>query len=219
MGEPIETGSKSGPPGPGTSAEVLEDLWSGPFGDAYIDRNREIGTRCDFWADLLRRIQPRGVLEVGCNIGGNIACIDGKAELTVGIDVNVRALRLLRGELGTPALRASGRAIPFADSAFDLVLTAGVLIHVDDATLPAVLAEMLRCSGRYVLMAEYFAPEKVEVRYRGQRGALFKRDFGALLEQVGGSLDLRERGELGEAAGFDNATYWLYEKSRPTSEA
>lgn len=208
----METAPDESAPPAAPAAAALEGLWSGPFGDAYIDRNRDFGSRCNFWAGLLERFPCRRALEVGCNIGGNLTWIQPETELALGIDVNVRALRLLHRSLGTAAVRASGRAIPFCDDAFDLVVTAGLLIHIDDAALPEVFAEILRCSSRYVLMAEYFAPEKTEVPYRGQPGALFKRDFGRLLEEAEGTLELRERGELDHSDGFDRATYWLYEK-------
>src|SRR4051812_21523416 len=53
-----------------SEAERLEALWSGKFGDEYVDRNLgAYGKRRDYWTSLLAAIQPASVLEVGSNVG------------------------------------------------------------------------------------------------------------------------------------------------------
>ena len=65
----------------------------------------------------------------------------------------------------------------FRDREFDLTFTMGVLIHVPPDDLPRVMAEILRCSRRYILCGEYHAVEPTEVRYRGRSRALCARDL------------------------------------------
>ena len=98
------------------------------------------------------------------------------------------------------------------DRWFDLVFTMGVLIHQPPETLPMVMAEIVRCSNRFVLCGEYFSPEPTEVAYRGETGALFKRDFGGLYQQMFPELSLRKKGFLSKAEGWDDVTYWAFEK-------
>lgn len=84
----------------------------------------------------------------------------------------------------------------------------GVPIHQPPATLPLVMSEMARSSRRWVLCGEYFADQPEEVSYRGHDGALFRRDYGRLFPE----LQLREQGFLGKNQGWDNVTWWLFEK-------
>ena len=200
-----------------SEARRLEELWAGEFGDAYVDRNRvPAEQRMPFWRDVLAEFPCRRVLEVGCNLGGNlgpIARLMHPADM-FGVDVNEKALEVLRASLPrVNAVRASARDLPFRDAWFDLTFTMGVLIHQPPEVLPAVMAEIVRCSRRYVLCGEYFAETPTEVAYRGQTGALFKRDFGSLYQQLFPELKLRKRGFLTKDAGWDDVTYWVFEKT------
>lgn len=199
-------------------AARLEQLWSGPFGDAYVERNRAAGDpRAPFWHRLLARCTPRHVLEVGCNVGANLRWIlppgAGREPFACGIDVNVMALGELRRALpAAHAVRAAAGTLPFRDRQFDLTLTLGVLIHQPESALEQVMAEVARCSARYVLCGEYFAEETTEVPYRGQTGALFKRDYGAFYPRIAPELVLCEQGFLGRDEGWDDVHWWLFER-------
>jgi pseudaminic acid biosynthesis-associated methylase len=155
-------------------------------------------------------------LEVGCNIGANLECLQ---ELVPdrniwGIEVNERALQQLRSRLpGVNALWGVGRDLPFRDCRFDLYFTMGVLIHQPAESLLTVMSEVVRCSRRWVLCAEYFAEDTVEVPYRGPSGALFKRDYGRIYRERFPHLRERKRGFLGRDAGFDDVTFWVFEKA------
>ena len=197
-------------------ATRLEQLWAGDFGDAYVDRNRDAGApREPFWRELLVDLQPRRVLEVGCNVGANLRWIANHLPPhdVYGIDINDGAVMELHRALPrVNAIVTPARELPFRDAWFDLVFTMGVLIHQPETTLPLVMSEIVRCSRRYVLCGEYFAEEPVEVPYRGQRGALFKRDFGGLYLKLFPELELRARGFLGRDDGWDDVTCWVFEK-------
>lgn len=201
-----------------SDATRLEGLWRGEFGDAYTDRNRAAWEkREEFWRAIMDDFPARRVLEVGCNLGANLHWIESHPTpvMVCGVDVNCNALRRLRAALpGVGALAATGRELPFRDGEFDLVFTMGVLIHQPPNTLPAVMTEIVRCADRYVLCGEYYAAEPTEVPYHGQRSALFKRDFGGLYQQLFSDLRLRRQGFLSRADGWDDVTYWIFEKSR-----
>lgn len=197
-------------------ASRLESLWSGEFGDAYVDRNLgAYASREPFWRQMIEKVSPSRVLEVGCNVGGNLRWIAPSlaAGATAGIDVNLKALSALRTEFPeVNAILGSARELPFKDGWFDLVFTMGVLIHQPEDSVLDVMSEMARCSSRYVLCGEYFAAETTEVAYRGVAGALFKRDYGKAFVEVDPSLTLIETGHLTAAEGFDDITWWLFEK-------
>jgi pseudaminic acid biosynthesis-associated methylase len=198
-------------------AARLEALWAGDFGDEYVDRNIEAAHgRQAFWSDLIGRHSVESALEVGCNVGANLRWI---AELlgvdrVAGVDVNAKALALLAQHVpGVDARLAAGRELPFRNDSHDLVFTMGVLIHQAEDELRNVMAEIVRCSSRLILCGEYYSGDDVEVPYRGESGALFKRDFGG--RYLGWFPQLREveRGFLPRAEGpWDDLTYWVFEK-------
>ncbi len=197
-------------------AERLEKLWSGEFGNAYVDRNSGPDTRGPFWRQLLERYPVERVLEVGCNIGGNLQWIVEKvpARQVYGIDVNEKALAIVRNRLQVNVTWSVARELPFRNGWFDLTFTAGLLIHQPEEVMKDVMSEVVRCSRRYVLCLEYFAKETVEVPYRGQTGALFKRDYGRIYAESFPALTQRESGFLGKDQGWDDVTWWLFEKVR-----
>jgi pseudaminic acid biosynthesis-associated methylase len=195
----------------------LEGLWQGDFGDAYVDRNIDAGgNRGQFWHDVLNRFPAPRVLEVGCNIGANLRWIAEKIppQAVYGVDINIKALDILhQRHPAVNALYSPARELPFRDRWFDFVFTMGVLIHQPDSTLPLVMAEIVRCSSRFIFCGEYFAETPTEVFYREQYGALIKRDFGRIYQELFPQLALREKGFLSRAEGWDDVTYWVFEKT------
>jgi spore coat polysaccharide biosynthesis protein SpsF len=199
-----------------SEAKRLEQLWNGEFGDAYVERNRAASQhRAPFWRSLLTEFPARTALEVGCNIGANLIWV---AEVlppreVYGVDINEKALQQLRASVPTVnALWGRARELPFRDGWFDLAFTMGVLIHQPPEVLPLVMGEIVRCSRRWVLCGEYYSEEPTEVPYRGQSGALFKRDFGGMYQALFPELVLRKRGLLSRDEGWDDVTYWVFEK-------
>jgi pseudaminic acid biosynthesis-associated methylase len=197
-------------------AERLESLWRGEFGNAYVERNAALDERrAAFWRSLIEARPIRTTLEVGCGQGGNLRPISAIIEPgnVSGIDVNGEAIKRARlNAPGTNVVHSVARDLPFESGRFDLVYTVGVLIHQPDETLAEVMAEIVRCSRRYVLWIEYFAPEAVEVPYHGIPGSLFKRNYGALYAAQFPDLSVRSEGFLSPDEGFDRATWQLLEK-------
>jgi len=201
---------------PLSESKRLESLWSGDFGDAYIERNRAAGnTREAFWQKVLADLQAQTVLEVGCNIGPNLRWIAAlrPPQQVYGVDINLKALSELRRTLSdVNAMWSTGRELPFRDRWFDLVFTMGLLIHQAESALPLVMAEIVRCSRRYVMCGEYFAEQTTEVPYRNQCGALFKRNYGRIYQKLFPGLRLLRQGFLSRDGGWDDITYWIFEK-------
>lgn len=196
----------------------LEELWAGQFGDAYVDRNANTAVgRMPFWQQLFARCPAQSVLEVGCNIGANLESITRivPPSQVFGIDVNDKALEQLRGRLpGVNGIWSVARDLPFRDRRFDLVFTTGVLIHQPPEQLPLVMAEIVRCSNNYVLCGEYYSEEPTEIPYRGETGALFKRDFGSLYRQLFPELELLWQEFYGKEQGWDDVTFWMFRRTR-----
>ena len=204
-----------------TEARRLEELWAGSFGDAYLARNLAAGAgRGEFWDSLLQAFPVRSVLEVGCSGGANLQWIAAKCEVAHGVDVSRRALEVLsRAVPAAKGFLAEAQSLPFPGAAYDLVFTAGVLIHQPESSLVRVMSELVRVSCRYVLSLEYAAAETEPVPYRGQDDALFRRNYETLYREWFPQLRLVKRGFLPASSGWDDVTWWLFEKPQQSSVA
>lgn len=191
------------------------DAWKGDFGTAYTDRNQvDWRKRVPAFREIASGLSLKRVLEGGCNRGHNLIALRealGPAVEVVGVEPNEHA-RGLATAAGVHAVAGDLLALPFAAGEFDLTFTAGVLIHLAAADLPRAIAELHRCSRRYVLAIEYYAPEDTTVTYRGSDSLLWKRDFLAHYRRAFPDLKLAASGKLNEAGVWDDCTWWLLEK-------
>ena len=198
--------------------------WQGCLGDEYVERNDyaewKIGPGVEAFRRILGRLKIKSVLEIGSNIGLNLIYIDklfrGDVEL-YAVEPNQRAFNKLLSQTQIKirsAWNCDAFQLPLADSSMDLVFTAGVLIHIAPDDLGRATNEIVRVARKYVLCIEYFSHTPVEVPYRGQRGLLFKRDFGALYMDGFPELKCLDYGFLWqrEFRIFDNLNWWLFEK-------
>jgi pseudaminic acid biosynthesis-associated methylase len=170
--------------------------WQSDFGRAYTDRNsltpealdvlyrknygigrRELNLR--FLADIPRDAR---ILEVGCNEGNQLCELREMGfQHLYGIEIQDYALRKARARLENAQLaQATAFEIPYPDGFFDVVFTSGVLIHIAPADLPKALREIHRCAGGFIWGFEYYAPQQIEVGYRGHQSLLWKADFARL---------------------------------------
>jgi pseudaminic acid biosynthesis-associated methylase len=197
-------------------AERLERLWSGDFGVAYADRNLILGERrAIFWDRLLEKYPIRSVLEVGCGQGANLRPIASRLRPADvwGVDLGAVALERARDNApGVNVVLAGARELPFRDRFVDLAFTCGVLIHQPEESLAKVIDEVVRCSARYVLWIEYFAPRTEEVPYHGEAGALFRRDYGRIYAELHPELRVVDGGYGEREIDFDRATWQLLER-------
>jgi len=200
-------------------------FWRGEFGDSYVGRNeltaQTMRASRAKWARILQSVpasHPRSILEVGANVGINLAAL---SELTAaelhGVEPNssARAVLTKRSFMMPGHIHdALGDKLPYGDGEIDMVFTSGVLIHVAPERLEATCREMHRVAKRYVACVEYFADQPTEMVYRGHQGKLFKRDFGGYWWELFPALSLVDYGFFWRrATGLDNLTWWLFEKN------
>lgn len=188
-------------------------LWSGPFGNAYHERNDGVNWqgRIPFWESAIQFCTPASVFELGCGPGWNLRAISTCApnlEL-YGADVNLQAVNDARSAgFEVQHVGQHGIAGLYPPGSMDLVATCGCLIHVPPKDLERTMRSLVELSGRFVLAVEYHEAEgEVMVPYRDTEGTLFRRNYGKLYQDLGMVL-LSE----GEAGGFDDCTYYLLEK-------
>jgi spore coat polysaccharide biosynthesis protein SpsF len=199
---------------------VQEAAWAGPFGDAYVERNRDPSTLPARTALLARILARTGgvasVLELGANVGLNLRALRTllPAARLAAVEINASAHAELAAIAGVEAHHGS-LLDPVPPGPFDLVLTAGVLIHVAPERLPDAYDRMVGASARYVALIEYFNPTPVEVPYRGSTGLLFKRDFASELLDRHEALRVVDYGfawRRDSTFPLDDATWFLLEQ-------
>jgi pseudaminic acid biosynthesis-associated methylase len=200
--------------------EVIEmtqqlEAWSGEFGKQYTDRNQvDWLTRVPFFRSMVEGLLLSRVLEVGCNRGHNLvalgAILGTEAEL-IGVEPGAYA-RQIALAAGIDVRDGDAFSLPFPDGHFDLVFTAGVLIHVALEDLPRAMREVYRCSRRYLLAVEYFSEEDTAIHYRGHQDLLWKRDFQRHYQTLFPGLTITRQGYFEQ---WDRANWWLLEKPAP----
>jgi spore coat polysaccharide biosynthesis protein SpsF len=199
-------------------------LWRGAFGDEYADRNpadpARLAQMTRHWSKVLRCTEgepPQSILEVGPNVGLNLRAL---ARVTIAelwaVEPNAKARQVLVSEgviADERVLDGVAAKIDLPDGAVDLAFTSGVLIHIHPRDLLASCREIHRVSRRYVACVEYFSDREEEVPYRGNREALFKRDFGGFWLDNFPDLRVLDYGfAWRRATGLDNSTWWVFEK-------
>ena len=165
-----------------------ERFWAGEFGDAYVERNRSSELVAAKTALLAKILAAAGsvtsVLELGANVGLNLRALHmllPGAELSA-VEINPKAAGELRRFDWLKTYENS--VFEFRPEApADLVLSFGLLIHIQPQKLVDVYQTICAASRRYICLIEYYNPTPVEVPYRGEREKLFKRDFaGEMLD-------------------------------------
>ncbi len=199
-----------------------EDFWINKITESYAQDNsvfdEELGLLA--WERILSKIDKSDIsnyLDCGSNIGRNITFLK---KILPTATANI--VELAKGpyekclkdfQIGESFLG------PIKDSnftrKFDLVFTSGVLIHINPDDLLQSMERMYEMSSRYILIGEYFNRTPVMISYRGEEDRLFKRDFGKLFLE---NFDCKVLdygflwGHEFDSAGFDDLTYWLFEK-------
>lgn len=198
-----------------------QKFWANKYADEYINKNNKFDCEkgVEAWKIMLKNLEAvETVLECGCNIGRNIQTLNvvlPNAKKSI-IEISKPAYDFVTKQ-HTLDQSYNGSIVDsnFENPTFNLVFTMGVLIHVHPDHLLANMEKMFNYSSKYILIGEYFNRTPVMVEYQGESEKLFKRDFGKLF--MGNfAVNLVDYGFLWghiyDDAGFDDVTWWLFEK-------
>lgn len=203
-----------------TSRNDQEIFWSEQYAEDYIKKNAEFdtGLALEAWEKMLASTSGiTSLLECGCNIGRNIDSLERvlpSASKSI-IEISKPAFDFVSSRHAL-AQKFNGSILESSlEGSFDLVYTMGVLIHINPDELLANLQKAYNYSNKYLLFGEYFNRKPIMLDYQGQKNRLFKRDFGKLVVE-NFSVKLLDYGFLWghiyDAAGFDDITWWMFEK-------
>ena len=205
------------------------EFWKGDFGKEYTDRNSHSQedwdqfymttwgkTKIDMNAGFIGHLPKESrILEVGCNTGMQLNGLQrmGFTQL-YGIELQPYAAEEAKKYTrNVNVICGSGFDIPFKDGFFDIVCTNGVLIHISPDDLPKIMAEMYRCSRKYIWGFEYFAENTTAINYRGHTNYLWKADYAALFMQQFPDLKLVKKEMFPYTDNPQNVDYmYLLEK-------
>lgn len=172
------------------------EFWKGDFGKEYTDRNSYSSKDWDqFYIDtwgkskiemndlFIGHLQKDiKILEVGCNTGLQLNGFQRMGFKNIyGVELQPYAVE--QAKLNTKNINiicGSGFELPFKDNYFDVVCTNGVLIHISPKELETIMAEMYRCSNKYIFGFEYYAEKIIEINYRGNENYLWKADYASI---------------------------------------
>lgn len=146
--------------------------------------------------DIVRTLAPHldmpaaTVLDLGCGYGGTCIALAQSGASVIGVDldeVRVRGARILAGQqhplLSISFEQASAEELPFSDAAFDLVVCADLLEHVEHQNFVVrEISRVLRRGGlAYVSFPSLLSPHNLisDPHYRLFGVSLFPRSIGA----------------------------------------
>lgn len=195
-----------------------EIFWKGSFGNKYTKRNykKNLTSRFNLFSNIFYRISKiKNVYEIGTNIGQNLDAIKkiSRNIKTYGIEINKIAYDVAKKkhnvELGSIF---NSKEKNF----FDLVLTRGLLIHINPKKLNQIYKIIYNLSKKYILIDEYFSPKPEScIRYRCYKNVLYKRDFAKELMKKY-SLELIDYGfswkEDVKMKPLDSSNWFLFKK-------
>lgn len=192
--------------------------WMSNFGNLYTKRNsKHPKKRMQFWAKLMSTYNIHTVLELGCNVGHNIKCIEKfvSHRNIWGMEINDSAIKIAKKNTNSNIFWGDiFHSFPIKSA--DLVFTCGVLIHLPPESLEAgeIFDKIYDASNKYILFIEYAWDVFKEIPYRGETRALWKGPYNKVFEdRMGDTVELIDTGFLDKSKGFDDCTYWMYRKT------
>jgi len=166
-------------------------IWEGNFGDQYIDRNmtlnsvneklfEDMGINLEdlityFFSDIDRN---SSILELGCNVGLNLSILKKMGfKKLFGVEINKKAYEI--AQQTHPDIKFFNSSIEEfqPNQKFDLVFTAGVLIHINPELIPSIISKIIDLTNKYIFGFEYHSEEIIEISYRGKENSCWKQDF------------------------------------------
>lgn len=172
-----------------------ENFWAESFGNEYIDRNQGaqlLASNLNFFSKAFANAgKINSCLEFGANIGMNLKALKLLYPNIVlrGIEINKQASEQLVNLIEPENVYNTSIFDFEVKKKSDISLIKGVLIHINPDMLQLVYQKLYDASSKYILIAEYYNPSPVTIKYRGHEDRLFKRDFaGEFIEKYPDSV-------------------------------
>lgn len=162
-----------------------EEFWQGQFGDDYIIRNINlVENNYQMFIKILAnsfgklKYPINSIIEFGAGSGQNIQALQrifSNAGYTA-VEINDNAVKELKKIDNLKVIKKS--ILDFSHTIkVDLVLTKGLLIHIHQNNIFNAYEEIYNASNKYILLCEYYSPNRIMIPYRNENDKLWKFDF------------------------------------------
>ncbi|PIU41827.1 MAG: methyltransferase type 11 [Candidatus Omnitrophica bacterium CG07_land_8_20_14_0_80_42_15] len=187
------------------SLNDLEKLYKSNFGITRTELNKL------FLGRMGRAIR---ILEVGCNIGNQLLCLQKMGFKNLyGIEPQDYAVEISKKRTkGVNIIKGDVFDMPFKDNYFDLIFTSGVLIHISRKHITKAIKEIYRCSRKYIWGYEYYSKKRREIPFRGKRNFLWKANFIEIYTDIFPDLKLIKVKYLKYLKNDNMDTMFLFKK-------
>lgn len=194
----------------------LEVMWSGQFGNEYVERSPgNVDANVEFFKKALPQPYPESIIEFGAGCGNNlraISILSPDTEFTA-VEINEEALKKQPDFVEQYQVSMLDYK---PNKIFELSMTKGVLIHIHPVDLNTAYQVLYDSSSRWILICEYFNPTPIALNYQGAEGRLWKRDFCSEMLEKFDDLRCVQYGFTHKMDGQDNLTFFLMEKQNGT---
>ena len=167
-----------------------EKFWAGKFGNKYLKRNKKSiyykSNKKLFDTALRKTKNIKSCLELGAGSGQNIKYLKLKypKALLSAVEINKSSVNQIKKIIKEKNIYNQSILKFNSKYKYDLVLTKGVLIHIQPDKLKKVYNLIFNLSKKYILISEYYNSTPVKLSYRGYKNRLYKRDFaGEMLKK------------------------------------
>jgi len=174
------------------------NTWAGEFGDSYVERNKTIdqvnasfdelmgitleNLLSSFFSDLNRDTK---ILEVGCNVGLNLTILKKMGFKNLfGLEINEKAITIAKQRNPEITFFHSSIEKFETEHKFDLIFTAGVLIHINPDTLPDIIKKIYGLTNKFIFGYENFSEDLTKLDYREHTNILWKQNFPKLYREL-----------------------------------
>jgi pseudaminic acid biosynthesis-associated methylase len=178
------------------------EFWLGEFGDSYMRRNnsiekvneeykKETGTTIEhIFQTFFDKIDGKSkILELGCNVGLNLGILQKMGFTNLyGVELNKKALDIAQKNNKNITFINSSIEDFESGETYDLVYTAGVLIHINPSVLDLIIKKIINLTDRYIFGFEYYSDNLVEIKYRNYANVCWKQNFPLLFKKLSPSL-------------------------------
>jgi spore coat polysaccharide biosynthesis protein SpsF len=202
-----------------------ENFWATEFGKEYVNRNNSeklLASNLSFFSKCLKQTSDlKSCIEIGANIGMNIKALKllFPSMKFHAVEINSDAAKILSETLPSENITNDSILNYETENKWDLVLSKGVLIHINPEKINQVYSKLYNLSNRYILLGEYYNPTPVEITYRGHTDRLYKRDFAGEMMDMFPDLVLSDYGfvyKKDRNFSQDDITWFLLEKTNPS---
>jgi ubiquinone/menaquinone biosynthesis C-methylase UbiE len=197
-------------------AEDRENFWGQEAGAKFYKKNLKIAPyRTPFIANMVKVNNAGSVLELGCNVGRNLAeinkvCPDVKI---TGFDISEEAMQYAKEVENNPAEFIVGSIYDlsdFEDNSYDMVFTSSVLFHIPTERVLPIIKEMKRIASKFIFNIERYTKSERIVVWRDGTPHQWGTDYVKAYVEAGLDPTLRGMHKLLPKEKVGGASHLIY---------